>query len=501
MNHSIHFDFSKEQLSLVFLAALANANAQTPQNNGNEKTNDEVGSVYFGCRNIKEFHALLRSFRLEGESVVSVDVENCKFTSAQNTNEFFQRFISYFVLARASLQQGKRPKVGRVLNKEERDASRKELFKMVDKSTIRYEDDDRTVLAATTTMIGMRSAQQDKVCVFPCKNGITADDLVGVLEDCYREVRRKARGGTTALIAKVEGRKAEIVNVGDSRAVIIARSKNGRLICKRVTCDHSLNDLFEIARVNFRGGVLTYGEDKAWRVNGGLNMTRSLESKAMDGISSQADMVLIDLEKVLNPDEFAPDCEASLLLATDGLYDCLGEEDIKDILASMPKGTSIEVALQRLRDISFAERGSQDNTSAVMVKFGSKKPIVSAVFDGHGTNSNASEVACNALMASYLKNGAFISKQCAEFIDQNTMSKILACQEMVNNKKSLVLYGMTLGSVFFSLSSYSCFSSQAENLCGNLSVCVRCALPIITALVLSNVVAFDNRATNYCAAL
>ena len=60
--------------------------------------------------------------------------------------------------------------------------------------------------------------------------------------------------------------------------------------------------------------------------------------------------------------ELPSDASATVVLASDGLWDVVGAEEVAPLLANLPAGTDAGEMAAMLRDEAFA-RGSADNTS------------------------------------------------------------------------------------------------------------------------------------------
>lgn len=141
--------------------------------------------------------------------------------------------------------------------------------------------------------------------------------------------------GTTLVALLLQGKKATIVNVGDSRAYMI--DKDG---IKQVTTDHSLVQMM-ISR-----GELT--PEQAKRYPGKNLITRAIgtESQVMCDIFHRR------VEK-----------GNSILLCTDGLSNLM---DDQEILFEVAHGQDKEHCCERLLDIA-KKRGAPDNVTSVLV--------------------------------------------------------------------------------------------------------------------------------------
>lgn len=129
--------------------------------------------------------------------------------------------------------------------------------------------------------------------------------------------------GCTAVVVLVSDSHIICANAGDSRAVL-ARSSGGQM-CFPLSDDHKPDNAPEKARIEAAGGFVEEN-----RVNGSLNLSRSLgdfEYKSSAGLSFEQQMVTCDPEirsvARQNNDSF-------LILACDGIWDCLTSEECVD---------------------------------------------------------------------------------------------------------------------------------------------------------------------------
>ena len=141
--------------------------------------------------------------------------------------------------------------------------------------------------------------------------------------------------GTTLVVLLVRGKKASVVNVGDSRAYFITADG-----IKQITTDHSLVQMM-IAR-----GELT--PEKAKRYPGKNLITRAIGTEEQ----VECDVFNLDVGK-----------ETCILLCTDGLSNLMDDQEILfEIAYSQDRGNCCE----RLLDIA-KKRGAPDNVTSVLV--------------------------------------------------------------------------------------------------------------------------------------
>ncbi|MBE7001692.1 MAG: Stp1/IreP family PP2C-type Ser/Thr phosphatase [Ruminococcaceae bacterium] len=141
--------------------------------------------------------------------------------------------------------------------------------------------------------------------------------------------------GTTLVALLLQGKKATVVNVGDSRAYLV--DKDG---IKQITTDHSLVQMM-IAR-----GELT--PEKAKRYPGKNLITRAIGTEP----HVMCDIYHRKVEK-----------GTSFLLCSDGLSNLM---DDQEILFEIAHGQDKEHCCERLLDI-VKKRGAPDNITSVLV--------------------------------------------------------------------------------------------------------------------------------------
>ncbi|KAL1511486.1 hypothetical protein AB1Y20_006284 [Prymnesium parvum] len=162
--------------------------------------------------------------------------------------------------------------------------------------------------------------------------------------------------GTTAVVCFVAVGAAgtppvlHVANVGDSRALLI--SDGG---VQRLTVDHLATDDLEALRVQREGGKII-----GRRVGGTLALTRALGDHAVKGPGGG---VIAEphfaTRRLSHTDRF-------LLLASDGVWDVVNEEDARELLLSCASEPA-EAMSMRLVQLAL-ERGTKDNVSALVVR-------------------------------------------------------------------------------------------------------------------------------------
>jgi serine/threonine protein phosphatase PrpC len=173
--------------------------------------------------------------------------------------------------------------------------------------------------------------------------------------------QKKILGGTTVLSCYFHQQELYIANLGDCRAV--ALNADGKSV--RLTRDHRPDAPEEQRRIEKLGGEVTTAVTKEGklvsRVNGVLGVARALGD--------------FDLEPFINAEPevfvFHPQSEKhnfkAIVIACDGLWDVLEDQEAVDIISPFLKDHEIEKACARLRNVAYA-RGSTDNVTAVVIQ-------------------------------------------------------------------------------------------------------------------------------------
>ncbi|KAI5084525.1 hypothetical protein GOP47_0000694 [Adiantum capillus-veneris] len=148
--------------------------------------------------------------------------------------------------------------------------------------------------------------------------------------------------GTTAVTMVLQGKDLIIGNVGDSRAILARRSQeNGSLVAHQLTTDLKPNLPMELERIKRCKGRVFALEDepnvaRVWSPHSdmpGLAMARALGDFCLKeyGLSATPQ---IFCRRLTEEDEF-------IVLASDGIWDVLSNEDVARIVASaFPKETA-----------------------------------------------------------------------------------------------------------------------------------------------------------------
>jgi len=182
------------------------------------------------------------------------------------------------------------------------------------------------------------------------------------LDSEYRQLHRNDDVGSTVSIALVSHDEICTVNLGDSRVVLC---RGGQAIA--LSKDHKADDPEEQQRIQFLGGLVhphklfglfPVGPGRIYSANaGGLAVSRAIgDFKYKLGrflVSNTPDVKVVERSE---NDQF-------LVLATDGLWDVLSNQEVCGIARARPDAQSASEAL-----VSAAfSKGSGDNVTVVVV--------------------------------------------------------------------------------------------------------------------------------------
>ncbi|RLN13312.1 putative protein phosphatase 2C 56 [Panicum miliaceum] len=171
----------------------------------------------------------------------------------------------------------------------------------------------------------------------------TDGDILETISSSFRD------DGSTALAAVLIGKCLYVANVGDSRAVA---SKAGKAV--PLSKDHKPNRKDERKRIEDAGGVVIW--DDTWRAGGILAMSRAFGNRMLKEY--------VIAEPDIQEEEVNSDLEY-LILATDGLWDVVRNEDA---VALLKAEDGPQAAAVKLTEITYS-RHSVDNITCVVVQF------------------------------------------------------------------------------------------------------------------------------------
>jgi serine/threonine protein phosphatase PrpC len=164
-------------------------------------------------------------------------------------------------------------------------------------------------------------------------------------EKLQKHISDRCSFGTTALVSIVYADKtAQIINIGDSRC--IALYKDGSV--RQITVDHVAKNEKEAAAVVENGGFVLNN-----RVDGISLITRSLGDKHLHVLHTP-EVFDVDLDDV-----------SWLIMACDGVFDVLSNEDVRDCCAEeccTPRDAALSII-----NTAYKHK-AHDNLSVVCIK-------------------------------------------------------------------------------------------------------------------------------------
>jgi len=159
--------------------------------------------------------------------------------------------------------------------------------------------------------------------------------------------------GTTAVVAVLSGRHLLVANAGDSRAVLYC---NDEII--PMSHDHKPESTAERDRIETLGGKVRYSWG-LWRVQGVLATSRSLGDRLLKPFVIASP----DVREFFLPAELP---NAFLVLATDGLWDVMSNQDVQSSIRQWSaKGLSVNKMAEHLAETAF-NLGSGDNITVMV---------------------------------------------------------------------------------------------------------------------------------------
>jgi len=218
-------------------------------------------------------------------------------------------------------------------------------------------------------------ASEDFTCSLQQEHSLTKEEVMeGVkkgilrgfleLDEKLRKIPEVASGedksGTTAVGALITDKYVIIANCGDSRGVLCVGGAPAL-----ATQDHKPSNEIEKERIQNAGGSVMIQ-----RVNGSLAVSRALgdfEYKNVEGKTPTEQLVSPEpefyiKERNMDKDEF-------LVLACDGVWDVMSNEDICDFIsARMKVNDNLETICNEVIDTCLY-KGSRDNMSIIIIAF------------------------------------------------------------------------------------------------------------------------------------
>eukprot|EP01119_Soliformovum_irregulare_P003778 TRINITY_DN14843_c0_g1_i1.p1 TRINITY_DN14843_c0_g1~~TRINITY_DN14843_c0_g1_i1.p1 ORF type:complete len:334 (-),score=68.15 TRINITY_DN14843_c0_g1_i1:42-1043(-) len=201
------------------------------------------------------------------------------------------------------------------------------------------------------------------------KTDLVAAMREGILKTDEKFLEKMEDDGSTANMVMIRENHVYCANVGDSRCVM---SKDGKV--RPLSIDHKPQQDTEKARIEASGHevsketiVVNGKRDYYYRIDGIIAVSRSIGDAAFkdnygEGPEKQAVSAVPDfIEETMSPGDF-------LILACDGLWDVMSNEDAVDYVAREREleGNTLDNIANKMCTRAM-ELGSQDNITIIVV--------------------------------------------------------------------------------------------------------------------------------------
>ncbi|KAG5603086.1 hypothetical protein H5410_034456 [Solanum commersonii] len=193
--------------------------------------------------------------------------------------------------------------------------------------------------------------------------GKTTDDKIeaavknGYLKTDTEFLSQEVRGGSCCVTALIQKGNLVVSNAGDCRAVV---SRGG--LAEALTSDHRPSRKDEKDRIEASGGYVDCCHG-VWRIQGSLAVSRGIGDQYLkQWVTAEPETKILELNPEL---EF-------LVLASDGLWDTVSNQEAVDIARPLCTGISTQQPLsacRKLIDLSVS-RGSLDDISVMIIQLG-----------------------------------------------------------------------------------------------------------------------------------
>ena len=150
-------------------------------------------------------------------------------------------------------------------------------------------------------------------------------------------------------------RKCFLINLGDTRAVLIDAKEN---TSKRISYDHKASDPKEQERIIAEGGNLMNN-----RVGGNLAVRRAVGDLLFKTGGEHGVSITPSVEQF----EIAQGQEAFVVMASDGLWDVMDDDQVREFILPSLQKKSIYSTNNDLINKALIDLGSKDNISILIV--------------------------------------------------------------------------------------------------------------------------------------
>ncbi|XP_009800621.1 putative protein phosphatase 2C 14 [Nicotiana tabacum] len=179
------------------------------------------------------------------------------------------------------------------------------------------------------------------------------------LKTDQRFLKQGLGSGVCCITALIEGKEIIVSNLGDCRAVLC---RSG--VAEALTIDHRAEREDERKRIEDKGGYVELHRG-GWRVHGVLSVTRSIgDSHLKDWVPAKPDTKTLIL---------APDMEY-LVLASDGLWDEVGNQEAVDIIMQYcPREKRMQLPVEKGKEFYCLSRSPSKLRRVPIIKSNRRK--------------------------------------------------------------------------------------------------------------------------------
>ncbi|XP_030383767.1 protein phosphatase 1F [Scaptodrosophila lebanonensis] len=181
------------------------------------------------------------------------------------------------------------------------------------------------------------------------------------LQANQRFTQKRITSGTTAVCALIATNHLYVAWVGDSKALLVGKRMHLQLVKPHKP---EAND--ERRRIEAAGGTVIHAQGQ-WRVNGILNVARSIGDYSVEAVIAEPDFVDLELNEAHD----------FLVMGTDGLWDHVPEAYIIEAVYESLANETIKLEdIPKLLIEAAKERDSQDNITVILELLKPREQIV-----------------------------------------------------------------------------------------------------------------------------
>ncbi|CAF1082932.1 unnamed protein product [Didymodactylos carnosus] len=224
----------------------------------------------------------------------------------------------------------------------------------------------------------IRASQYLHKYIIQALNSTAPNNEQGIIEGLKRahikfdhDLRMEAKkandnddSGSTSISCLIHRNKIYLMNLGDSRALIVAPS--GNIVVQ--TKDHKPTDPMEMSRIQQAGGQVHQG-----RINGVIGLSRAFGNflfKSNTRLAQDQQMIIAKPDIYLYSQIHYP---AFIVLGSDGIFDCVSNEQLTSFIISRLRSTNhLSDICRDILDLCLRS-GSLDNMTVILITFSSPK--------------------------------------------------------------------------------------------------------------------------------